>query len=153
MRTDASEDSDDDPSLSVEDSLAMLDSSGEPQMVGRESIDGRITRHYRSEIPIGDLVDLLREQERDEEADAYEQVEGVAPTGISAEAWIDRKNLLRRMRMVLPMPSGEPGEPPVTMDMRMDLFDYGAEPSIRLPSPDRVVEGPLEDDAASSSIT
>lgn len=151
VRTDKSDDSDD-PSLSVEDSLAMLDSTGAPQMVARESVNGKMVRRYRSELEIGDLVAILREQGRDEEADAYEGIEGIAPTGISAEAWIDRRNLLRRMRMVLPMPSGEPGEPPVTMDMRMDFFDFGAQPQVQIPDPDRVVEGPLEDAPSSGSI-
>lgn len=150
VRTDESKDSDDEPSLSIDDSLAMLDSSGKPRMVAREPIDGQMTRRYRSEIPIGDLVEILREQGRDEEADAYEEIEGVAATGISAEAWVDGKQMLRRIRMVMPMPAGEPGSPPVSVDMQMDFFDFGAEPVIPLPSPDSVVEGPLDEDSAVS---
>ena len=154
VRTDESQDPDDEPSLSIDDSLAMLDSSGKPQLVAREPIDGRMTRRYRSEIQIHDLVDILRGQGRDEEADAFEEIEGVAAAGISAEAWIDRRQMLRRVRMVMPMPAGEPGNPPVTVDMQMDFFDFGAEPAIQLPDPDSVVEGPIEDadSAAAASI-
>ena len=151
VRTDEAEDSDDDePSLSVDDSLKMLGSSAKVQMVGRESINGRMTRRYRSEIQLSELVSLLREAGKDDEADAYEQIEGLAPTGISAEGWIDRKNMLRRMRMVMPMPRGEPGDAPVTVDMRMDFFDYGSEPDIQIPDPGSVVEGPLDEDEVSS---
>jgi hypothetical protein len=155
VRTDESDGYEEgEPSLSVDDSLQMLGSSAEVQMVGRESINGKMTRRYRSEIQLSELVKILREAGKDEEADAYEQIEGLAPTEISAEGWIDRKNMLRRMRMVMPMPRGEPGDPPVTVDMRMDFFDYGAQPDIQIPDPDSVVEGPLdEDEVPSDSIS
>jgi hypothetical protein len=153
MRIDESEESEEDETpLSMEDSLEMLDSSGKIEMVGRESVNGKTTRRYRGEIQLGDLVDFLREKGKDTEADAYERIEGLSPTQISAEAWVDGKNLLRRMRMVMPMP-GEPGEPPVTVDMRMDFFDYGAQPDIQLPDPGRVLDGPLDEAGASGSLT
>jgi hypothetical protein len=47
------------------------------------------------------------------------------------------------MRFVMPMP-GEPGQPPMTVDMRMEFFAYGAEPEIRVPAPSTVVDGPLD---------
>jgi hypothetical protein len=149
VRTDKSEKSEDETPLNIDDSLEMLGSSGDVQMVGRESINGKMTRRYRGEVTIGDLVDVLREKGKDVEADAYERIEGTSPTQISAEAWVDRKSLLRRMRIVVPMP-GEEGEPTVTVDMRMDFFDYGAEPDIQLPDPATVVEGPLDEAAAPS---
>lgn len=151
VRTDKSDEQEEDETpLNTEDSMELLNSSGEVELVGRESINGKITRHYRGEVQLADLVDLLREKGKDTEADAYERIEGVSPTQISAEAWIDRKNMLRRMRFVMPMP-GDPGEPPVTVDMRMDFFAYGITPDIRLPDPDSVVEGPLDDAAPSGS--
>ena len=52
----------------------------------------------------------------------------------------------------MPMP-GDPGEPSLTMDMRMDIFDYGAQPNIQLPDTDSVVEGPLDSDEAPSAST
>lgn len=152
VRVDESEAEEDETPLSIEESLQMLGSSGKVKLVGRESINGKMTRRYRSDIRLGDLIDFLREQDKDKEADAYERIEGLAPTQISAEGWVDRKQLLRRLRMVMPMP-GEPGEPPVTVDMRIDLFDYGARPNIQLPDPDRVVEGPLDEAPASGSIS
>ena len=143
----------DETPLNMEESMEMLDSSEKVELVGKESINGKMTRRYRGEVKIGELVDVLREKGKDVEADAYERIEGESPTQISAEAWVDRKNLLRRLRMVVPMP-GEPGEPLMTVDMRMDFFDYGAKPDIKVPDPDSVVEGPLdEDDDAPSSAS
>lgn len=153
VRTHESEKPEEDETpLNMEESMQMLDSSEKVELVGRESINGRMTRRYRGEVKIGDLVDVLREKGKDVEADAYERIEGESPTQIRAEAWVDRKDLLRRLRMVVPMPGGS-GEPLMTVDMRMDFFAYGTKPDIQLPDPDSVVEGPLDDeeDAPSSA--
>jgi hypothetical protein len=152
VRTEESDSASDEASLDPQDSLRILGSSGEVEMIGRESINGTTTRRYRGEIQLGEFIDVLRENDKDDAADAYERIEGQVPTGISAESWVDRKNMLRRFRMVMPIP-GEPGEPVLTVDMRMDIFDYGAQPVIPLPDPDRVVEGPLEEDATAASTS
>lgn len=142
----------DDPSVDFGESMQMLSSSGGVHVVGHESIDGKMTRRYRGEISLGELVEILREKGNDEAADAYDGLTGVAPTGFTVEAWVDRKNLPRRMRMVMPVPR-DPGEPPFTMDIRMDLFDFGADPDIDVPDPDSVVDGPLDAGGGSSSAT
>jgi hypothetical protein len=150
VRTDGADAGEEDETpLSMDDSLDLLDSSGQLRMVGRESVNGKMTRHYRGEIHLGELVDFLRKEGKATEAAAYERIRGRTPTQISAEGWVDRKNLLRRLRMVMPAPL-EPGEPPVTVDMRMDFFDYGAQPDIQIPDPDSVVEGPLDNDEAAT---
>ena len=136
----------DETPMSIDESLEMLGSSGDIEVVGRESLHGRMTRHYRGEVQIGDLADFLREQGKDTEAEAYERIEGLAATQISAEGWIDSKNMLRRLRLVMPIPK-EQGEPPVTLDMRMDFLEYGPQPEIELPDPATVVEGPLDEGA------
>jgi hypothetical protein len=144
------EDEDGETSLSYEDSMELLTSPETFKLVGRESINGKMTHHYRGEVKIDELVDWLRERGADEKADAYEEIQDVTPTEISAEGWVDDKNLLRRLRMVTPMPAEEDG-PPMTIDMRMDLFDFGAKPDIQLPDPASVVEGPIEDDDESAA--
>lgn len=146
VRTDEGGEADED-SLNFEDSMELLESPERFELVGRESINGKMTRHFRGEVKIDELIDWFRKQGEDGKAEEYEAIQGVAPTEISAEGWVDRKNLLRRLRMVIPTPSEE-GGPPMTIDMRMDFFDFGAQPDIQLPDPDTVVEGPLEDDGA-----
>lgn len=140
----------DEPSLDMEDSLRLLSSSGGVRLVGHEAVNGMATRRYRTEIQLGQFVDYLRKAGKDEVAESYERIEGLAPTGISAEAWVDRKDMLRRFRMVLPMP-GKEGGPALTVDMRMDIFDYGAHPAIQVPDPDRVFDGPLEESGEAPS--
>lgn len=146
------EEGDDESSLSFDESMELLESPERFRFVGRESINGKMTRHFRGEVKITELIDWFREQGEDDKAEEYEEIQGTVPTEISAEGWIDGKNLLRRLRMVIPTP-GEDGGPPMTIDMRMDFFDYGAKPDIQLPNPDSVVEGPLDEegDAPSSA--
>ena len=48
------------------------------------------------------------------------------------EAWIDGRHILRRSRVVMDIPTGSLA---LTMDMRMDFFDFGARPRIELPDP------------------
>jgi hypothetical protein len=146
VRTEKDE-SQEDAGLDFDEAMRILSDSGNVRVVGHQSVNGKMARHYRAEIAIARLVELLREQGEDDVADTYEGLEGVAPTGISAEAWVDRKNVLRRMRIVMPAP-GKDGAPPMTMDMRMDLFNFGDHPDIPLPDPDTVVDGPLDTSAA-----
>lgn len=151
VRTD-SESPEDSGSLDMDSSLKVLGSVDKAELIGRETINGKATRRYRSAIGLGQFIEFLREEGKEESADAYERIEDTSPTEISAEAWIDSKNLLRRLRMVMPTPAG-PGDTALTVDMRMDLFDYGARPDIQIPDPDSVVEGPLDSGEASSAST
>jgi hypothetical protein len=150
VRTDQDAPQDGETPLDMQAALGTLGSSSAVRLIGRESINGRMTRRYRSETSLATFVDYLREEGKDEVADAYEGIEATSPVGISAESWIDRKNMLRRFRMVMPMPTGS-GGPVLTMDLRADIFDYGAEPAIEVPDPATVVDGPLDPPSASST--
>jgi hypothetical protein len=149
VRINKEQEKDETPSADFDESLEMLDSSGDIHAVGRQSVNGKMTRRYRGEVPLDKFIELLREDGKDEAAETYEALEGTTPTGISAEVWIDSKKILRRMRVVMPVP-GKEGEPSFTMDMRMDLFGFGAKPDIQLPDPDTVVDGPLDSGSSSS---
>ncbi|MGN6217688.1 MAG: hypothetical protein ACTHN7_12175 [Solirubrobacterales bacterium] len=136
--------------LDIEDSLRMLSHSGATKLVGREAIDGEMTRHYRGEIQLGDFVDYLRGEGKDEAADAYERAEAESAIGITAEGWVDRNGRLRRLRMVMPVP-GKEGRPSGTMEMLTTVFDYGAHPDIELPDPASVVDGPVNSGSVPTS--
>lgn len=146
VRTEKDED-DGNGGLDSGKAMQMLSDSGNVRVVGHQSVNGKMTRRYRANISLPKLIELLREEGEDDDADAYENLEGIAPTGVSSEAWVDRKNIVRRMRFVMPTP-GKDGDPPMTMDIRMDLFKFGSRPDIQLPDPDTVVDGPLDSSAA-----
>jgi hypothetical protein len=118
---------------SATDSLKMLTTvSGGVQLVGHEKVRGVQTRRYRAEIGMNDYARLLSEEGKDELAEEYEKLAVLMPTPVVSEASIDRHGMVRRMRQVMTMPS-DSGKPPVTMDIRMDLFDFNVHPDIQMP--------------------
>lgn len=123
----------------TDNSLGMLDSADAASMVGHQKVGGRMTRHYRSEIDLGNYADLLRGEGKDDLAAEYEKIGGLITTPVIGEAWVDRKGLLRRMRVVISIPTGA-DRPSLTMDIRMSLSDFGASPRIDRPDPERVYD-------------
>jgi hypothetical protein len=120
--------------------LEMLEEvSGTVVTIGSEDVRGVETTRYRGTIDLSQFADALREQGNDEVADAYDELSDQPSGGASVEAWIDRKGLLRQMRMVMSLPTGS-GTPALSMDIRMEFFDYGAKPQIELPDPAVVLD-------------
>lgn len=125
---------------SATDSLKMLSTvSGGVQLVGHEKVRGVQTRRYRAEIGMGDYARLLSEEGKDELAEEYEKLAVLMPRPVTSEASIDRRGMVRRMREVMTMPSAS-GKPPLTMDIRMDLFGFGAHPDIQMPDSSEVFD-------------
>lgn len=58
---------------------------------------------------------------------------------MTVEAWIDDKDLVRRMTLVQSTPQIE-GDGITTMKVRMDFFDFGIEPVIEIPASDEVFD-------------
>lgn len=124
----------------ADSSLQMLQTvDGAVQRLGREKVRGVATQRYRTTVELEEYADLLRDEGKDELADQYEKVATLMPEPVTAEVWIDGKGIVRRSRSVMTLPAA-PGEPTMTMDMRMDLFDFGARPAIALPDPSRVFD-------------
>jgi hypothetical protein len=55
------------------------------------------------------------------------------------EVWVDDGGLVRRMRQVMSIPTS-PGAPGLEMDMRIDLYDFGAAPKIEIPPASKVFD-------------
>ena len=123
----------------ADSSLQMLGSAGDVERLGTEQVDGRSTTRYRAVVDLDNYADALREEGKDEMADLYEKYSEVAPDPAEVEAWVDSQKILRRMRMVMDIPT-QPGAPTLTMDMRVDFFDFGARPRIELPDPASVYD-------------
>lgn len=125
---------------SATESLKMLTTvSGGVRLVGHEKVRGVQTRRYRAEIGMSDYARLLSEEGKDELAEEYEKMAVLMPTPVVSEASIDRHGMVRRMREVMTMPS-DSGKPPITMDIRMDLFDFNAHPDIEMPDSSEVFD-------------
>jgi hypothetical protein len=124
----------------ADSSLQMLGVvSGNVGELGREKVRGVATRRYRAVVEFSDYADALREEGKDEIADQYDKYAAISTSSPTVEAWVDGKGILRRCRMVMAIPT-QPGQPTLTMDMRMEFFDFGARPRIALPDPARVYD-------------
>ncbi len=75
-------------------------------------------------------------EEGEEDLASHIEEEG---TPLQVEAWIDADGLVRRMRLVKSEPR-EGGEGSMTIDMRMDFFDFGVVPEIDVPEPSEVFD-------------
>jgi hypothetical protein len=115
--------------------LALLESvSDDVQKLGKEEVRGVPTTHYRGTSSVSGQVERLRE----EGADALASLTEKDGSPLQVEAWIDADGLIRRMRVVHSQPAGDGKE--VTVDMRIDFFDFGFEPEIDLPDSSEVFD-------------
>ncbi len=112
---------------------------GEVEELGQGMVGGAETTHYKATIELSRVAEVMTEQGDAGLAREYERLAERTPYPIPVEVWIDDQGLARLVRTVqqLPIPSGGPT---VTMDMRMELFDFGARPRIELPPPGRVLD-------------
>ena len=113
--------------------------SGGVRTMGREKVRGVPTQRYQATVEMTEIVELYREEGKDELADKYEEVAELMTAPVTVEASIDAKDIVRRVRTVSTIPT-KPGKPTMTMDMQMDLFGFGARPEIALPGPSQVLD-------------
>lgn len=122
-----------DGSSSADGQLEMLESVGGPaEELGSEVVRGVETTRYRGTVSLSRFADRLRREGKDRAADLYARVAGQVGRDVGVEAWIDERGVLRQMRSTMSM-LGDDGAVAMTMDMRITLFDFGAQPSIALP--------------------
>ena len=115
--------------------LALLEAAtGDVQKLGKEDVRGVPTTRYRGTVDASENAEQLREEG---EEDLASQIEKGSPLRI--EAWIDSDGLVRRMRLVKSEPR-EGGEGSMTIDMRMDFFDFGIAPEIDVPDSSEVFD-------------
>lgn len=116
--------------------LELLEAAtGDVQKLGREGVRGVPTTHYRGTVGVSENAERLREIGAEDLA-SYVEEEG---TPLQVEAWIDADGLVRRMRFVNSQPR-EGGEGSMTIDMRMDFFDFGFVPEIDVPESSEVFD-------------
>jgi hypothetical protein len=118
------------PAEGPEGSLRMLCAAGEVERLGSGRIRGvRVTR-YRASVRMAGFAAQLRAEGHDELAADFEQLATQVPGPIRTEVAVDANEIVRRVHttMTTLTPEG-----PVKADVRMDLFDFGAQPDIELP--------------------
>jgi hypothetical protein len=124
----------------TEGDLGMLRATGEDfDSLGSEEVRGVTTHRYRSTIELSQYAGLLRDEGKRSTAEEYERLAEQMPEPIEAEVWIDTRGLVRQMRTVMTLPTGDSG-PAITMDMRADFVRFGIHPHVQLPDRDRVFD-------------
>lgn len=102
---------------SVQSTLEALKAIDDVDELGGEAVHGQSTTHYQGTIQLSEKI----------------------PGEIPAEVWIDEHGLIRKVRIVEPLPEAEGGST-LTMDLTTELFDFWAEPEIALPAPRTVLD-------------
>jgi len=116
-----------------ESQLAMLHAAGgQVDDLGEETVRGVSTTRYRGTVDLSRYADQLREEGKETGAHEYEQLAKAMPAPIPVEAWLDDRGLVRRMRMVMGLPTTG-GAPTVSMDLTMEFFDFGIAPNVDIP--------------------
>ncbi len=108
-------------------------SNGGVQNLGHETINGVPTTHYRAQIDLAKVPNVVPAKERA----AMEQLiselrkRGAMPSSTyPMDAWIDSHNLVRQIEMNWTQPiSGQS----VNMAMKMDFVAYGPQPAPQIP--------------------
>ena len=105
--------------------------SGNVSRLGKGQVGGIATTRYSATIELNKVPNTLPEASR---AAARQSVGTLATmlgkTTLPVEVWIDNQNLVRRMRMSYGLSSG--GKP-ATIDMTLEIPEYGPQPTPVLP--------------------
>ncbi len=120
--------------------LEFLRATGEVEKEGRTEVRGVTTTHYSGTIDYRKYPKLVPAAER---ARARKSVEAIielagGQSKVPVEVWIDEKDLVRRMRMDVPMKL--PGQRPVDMEMDYELYDFGIPVDVEPPPADEVID-------------
>jgi LppX_LprAFG lipoprotein len=115
--------------------LQFLRGVTDTQAVGDEDVRGVSTTHYTG------VVDLQRLADKDPAlkgtVDALIAQAGL--TRIPVEVWVDDENFVRRMKQSFEGATFGPGMQ-LDMTMTTELYDFGSDVKVEVPSPDDVVD-------------
>jgi hypothetical protein len=124
----------------AESTIEMLSAvGGDVSREGQEKVRGHLATRYKATIDFSRVSEVLAQRGETELAHEYEELADKVPSTIPVEVWIDQQGIARRIEMVQELPAGETGVT-VTMDMTMELFDFGKQPKIDLPSSDEAFD-------------
>jgi len=133
-----------DAMLDLLDLLAEL--GAPPTEVERVELGGVSVRHLRAEVSIGQLLDQLPADDRDQLRDRLDE-QGFDPSGLGGplrvDLWSDDDDLLHRIRLSSEGPDVEGA--PTSVEVQLDILDHGEPVDIALPPADEVTDLDLAD--------
>ncbi len=111
--------------LSPPTEVAMLKAARGVEDLGGEVVQGVDTERYGAEVDLDDFAAALAGEGDADAAARFRALAAKVTTPIRVEGWVDSSGRLRRTRSSTTLPLIYPGEPTVTVDIKVDLFDYG----------------------------
>lgn len=101
--------------------------------VGQEDVRGTPTTHYRAELSLEDVIEATDDENTQRYAEALQEM-GSEIEAMPVDAWIADDGLPRRIEVSVTM-SEVPGVPggEMTMEISLDLFDFGVPVDVRPP--------------------
>ena len=116
---------------SPQSSMQMMEAVGSVDKLDQQTVRGHLTTRYKGDVDVSDAAKFVADNG---EKTLAKELEAVAEGGtdkIEFEAWIDGRGLARQLREVVQLPAVDGHS--LTMDMRMQFYDFGAKPKIELP--------------------
>ncbi len=114
--------------------------SGDIETVGTEELRGVTTTHYRATVDLAEYKQLVPRAEREELQSILDQaVEESTVEDLPVDVWLDEQGLVRKVTMSVTAAQAGSMEP-VTGAITFELYDYGEDVEIELPSDDDVVD-------------
>jgi hypothetical protein len=113
--------------------------SGNVKTVGTEEVRGVQTTRFRGAVDLARYAAVLNSEGKNGEALRDERLARLVPSTTTVEAWIDDDDYLRRARILTSMPD-TPSQSSISMDMRIDFFDFGISPIVHLPAAGEVFD-------------
>jgi hypothetical protein len=111
---------------------------GKVKAVGHEDVRGTPTTHYKGTIDPAKALERLHSSDSAKLRDFLSKARTeLGNTQIPIDVWIDAHHLVRRMDMSL---SPGQGAQRIAVDLRIELFDFGATPTVTAPSGSDVFE-------------
>jgi hypothetical protein len=115
-------------------SLHMLMAASDPHVIGYDRVRGVFTTHYKLNVDLAKFA-----KENDAYGDMVEQLKKLTGvTSYPAEAWIDDKDRVRRMKIDMSFNSPTGGA--FTMSMTMELYAFGIKVNVPPPPASDVLD-------------
>ena len=112
---------------------AMRSVYGDVEDLGEEEIRGDQTTHYRAAIDVDRMLETMPEATRGSAEASFKQL-GIEQ--MPMDAWLDSEGRLRRMALT----SSGSAEGAGTLEMSLELYDFGVAFNLRIPPADQVAE-------------
>ena len=113
--------------------------SGEVETVGEEEVRGAPATHYRASISFDKILEQAPPELRDRLKPSIELMkEWAGADQIPVELWIDEEGRLVRMEQAFEYAAGPAAGS--SMDMAMEMYDFGIEVDVQVPPPSQVTD-------------